>query len=383
MRAFFSATVTYLLKKLPLENKLLQSLGCLNPQKLETASPQEIEYVAKKLNIPEEEVARVSDEWKVLSIAGDAPKEKPKRVDHFWRKVFEIEQSNGKPKYPFLAKVVKHALVLPHGNADVERALSENTSVVTADRASMGEAAIIGLRTVKDTVKFSDPVLCRPEKLPLGKKVLAAARSAHAMYLQRLETEKQQEQQLKNEREEKRAEELKRKNERDELVSQKSSLLEKETSLAAKEKKLNESLSSAHDLLKEGNEKMKTAIEKADFQSAQTAQMMIETATKKTAEYSEEMKDLRTEQKAVEEKKRKLLDKSIAAPSAKIPKTSSEVPSTSKGTHGTRETTSKSKHSSTGGSSHKSSGASPSKKTDAAPKSSGKGKSIHKKSRRH
>ena len=38
---------------------------------------------------------------------------------------------DGKIKYKCLPELVKSALILPHGNADVERSLSVNTSVVT------------------------------------------------------------------------------------------------------------------------------------------------------------------------------------------------------------------------------------------------------------
>lgn len=75
------------------------------------------------MNMPDEEVARVSDEWKVLSMAHDTEYPSPKkRVDYYWRGLFDIKHSSGMPKYPFLTKVVKNALVLPHGNEDVERA---------------------------------------------------------------------------------------------------------------------------------------------------------------------------------------------------------------------------------------------------------------------
>ena len=48
---------------------------------------------------------------------------------------------------------------------------------------------------------------------------------------------------------------------------------------------------------------MKKAVEKGDFNSVQTAQMMIEIATKKTAEYSDELTELKKEQKIMVENK--------------------------------------------------------------------------------
>ena len=45
-----------------------------------------------------------------------------------------------------LTNDVNAALVLPRGNADVERGVSVNNSVVTAERNKLGEGTISGLR---------------------------------------------------------------------------------------------------------------------------------------------------------------------------------------------------------------------------------------------
>ena len=68
------------------------------------------------------------------------------RVDHYWRGVLKLKTSNGNTKYPQLTNDVNAALVLPHGNADVERGVSVNNSGVTAERNKLGEGTISGLR---------------------------------------------------------------------------------------------------------------------------------------------------------------------------------------------------------------------------------------------
>ena len=55
------------------------------------------------------------------------------RIDHYWRNIFSMKMEDGKIKYKCLPELVKSALILPHGNADVERSSSVNTSVVTED----------------------------------------------------------------------------------------------------------------------------------------------------------------------------------------------------------------------------------------------------------
>ena len=79
------------------------------------------------------------------------------RIDHYWRNIFSMRIEDGKIKCKCLPELVKSALILPHGNADVERSLSVNTTVVTEDRTHIGEATVCAIRTVKDAVEFFDP----------------------------------------------------------------------------------------------------------------------------------------------------------------------------------------------------------------------------------
>ena len=56
-----------------------------------------------------------------------------------------------------LPKVVKSGLVLAQMDAESERSLSVNARIVTLERTLLGERTIVGLRAVKDAVKFHDP----------------------------------------------------------------------------------------------------------------------------------------------------------------------------------------------------------------------------------
>jgi len=81
---------------------------------------------------------------------------------------------------------------LPHGNADVERGLSLNNSIVTKERNQLNEAVINGLKA-KDAVKFYDLELMRPEKLLMTEHVWSSARNAHFDYQRRGELQKEKE----------------------------------------------------------------------------------------------------------------------------------------------------------------------------------------------
>ena len=77
-----------------------------------------------------EEVILLTDEWRMYAETY-IPEEwiqqeggSVVRVDHYWHKVLQLKTPLGKQKFDVLAKTVKCALSLLHGNADNERSLS-------------------------------------------------------------------------------------------------------------------------------------------------------------------------------------------------------------------------------------------------------------------
>ena len=50
----------------------------------------------------------------------------------------------------------------------------------------------VGLRLLKDAVKFHDPVNCRPEKIPVTKEMKKSVHLAHSAYKARLDEEKEE-----------------------------------------------------------------------------------------------------------------------------------------------------------------------------------------------
>jgi len=95
---------------LPFRNKLLGSLGCLNPQKIASSKPSDIELIAKKLFTSDDNIPKVTDEWKVYSMDQSIHCLSYKRVDHFWGEVFSQTTSNDTRKYPTVTDVLKMAL---------------------------------------------------------------------------------------------------------------------------------------------------------------------------------------------------------------------------------------------------------------------------------
>jgi len=184
------------------------------------------------------DIVNVTDEWKVLCMDDDVKSIlRNQRVDHFWRQIFSLQTSAGEARYPYLTNVIKSGLVLPHGNADVERALSVNNSLVTTERSQLSEKVIIGLRSTQDMVKFCDPQLNRPQKLPLTKKTIAAARCAHSEYLNRLEMYRKNQEEEKRRKEMKKVESEKMESLRKQMKKQKQVLTRRKTSSLPKRTK--------------------------------------------------------------------------------------------------------------------------------------------------
>ena len=152
-------------------------------------------------------------------------------------KEWVISTSNDTRKYSTVTDVLKMALNLPHGNADVEKGLSENNTIITKDRNQLREAAINGLRS-KDAVKFYYTELMRPEKLLMIKHVFSSARNVHFDYQRRGELQKRKEEKERREHNQRRETDEMRRKEREQLIEQKASLTEKEKSLDEGEKKV-------------------------------------------------------------------------------------------------------------------------------------------------
>ena len=130
----------------------------------------DVEVLARKLQA----VLHLVDEVKVYQTE-DGLSNEYQRIDHYWQNILSMKMEDGKIKYKCLPELVKSALILPHGNADVERSLSVNTSVVTDNRPHIGEATVCAIRTVKNAVEFFDPVSNQPKKVSFKRELLRSA----------------------------------------------------------------------------------------------------------------------------------------------------------------------------------------------------------------
>ena len=89
VRAFYVATVSHLQSRLPLRNKLLRELGCLNPLKRHRKSTNSfIQNLSSKKLQPQLDVTSVLDKWKLLQADQEVSElHTNQRVDHVPAKV--------------------------------------------------------------------------------------------------------------------------------------------------------------------------------------------------------------------------------------------------------------------------------------------------------
>ena len=314
IRTFFLKAITYLQTSLPLSNQLLRHLTCLNPLKRKhTNTVAAIQHVFKKL-LPHDDVSLIHDEWAFYQSDVDIPVYDPKttRLDHFWREVIQLTDNRGQMRYRNLAPLVKAALILDKGNADSERSLSVNTSVVTKARVRLHEHTIVGLRSVKEAVRFYDPEHLRPEKIPITSELRSALRSAHASYTARREAEKEDEERKKLASEQARKQKETLQKEVKAAEEAKKDLATKEEDLRKEAKKAQEELDTANKLMSDGSARLQATLSgPGDKTEMNVASSMIDTGVKKRDEAKKKQESLRAELDAISTKRQNLLDQII------------------------------------------------------------------------
>ena len=104
-----------------------------------------------------------------------------------------------------MEKIVTTALVLPHGNGDVEHGFSVNKDLIGETQTCLTIGSINGLRLCKDAVRQYG----KPESVPLGKEIITAGATARVIYERRLQEKRLQRKKEEADKENKKREEEK------------------------------------------------------------------------------------------------------------------------------------------------------------------------------
>lgn len=209
------------------------------------------------------------DEWKLLQADQEVSElDTNQRVDHYWNAVFLLKSIDGNSRYQCLPLVIKSGLVFAQTNAESERSLSINARVVTSERSALGEVTITGLRTVKEAVRFYDPVNGQPENLAITKELKRSVRLAHTAY----------QAQLKRKKEAQRIQKAK-----EEMAKSRQSLEDSADTLMREEEVVKANFKAADELMSDATSKLHAALSATavNKQTVNVATMMLDTAKTK------------------------------------------------------------------------------------------------------
>ena len=322
MRAFFVSAITHLQSRLPLNNNVLKDLGCFNPlSRNEKTTLISIQNLTRKLQ-PTLDVSAVTDEWKLLQVDEDISSITETQIELYWQAVFSLKAFSGDQRYSLLPKVIKSGLVLAQTNAESERSLSINARLVTKERASLGEASVIGLRTVKEAVHFYDPVENKPEKISVTKDLIRLVKCSYASYRAKLEEEKKEANKKKMEEEISKKAEEQAKAEREKLSQKRAKMKASESDLRMEEDEILGEVRAADQLLSDASKKLQEAISgsSVDKMNITVATMMLDTAKQKREGAMKKLDEIRKRQKKLEDETDRLFDKAVPSTHTKIDK---------------------------------------------------------------
>ena len=116
-------------------------------------------------------------------------------------RVFQLQLQSGGVRYKLLPMVIKSALILWQTNAESEHSLSVNARIVTQNRTLFNKETIVGLRVIKEAVRFSDPIYHPPEKIVIAEELKRSVRSAHDAYQDQLLKDQEEQERQKEEAE--------------------------------------------------------------------------------------------------------------------------------------------------------------------------------------
>ena len=257
--------------------------------------------------VSDEQVALITDEWKMLQ-SGDEVVDTSQRVDHYWASVFQEKTSQDQFRYSILAKLVKSFFPSPMAMLMLNLVFPANKRTVTADRASLSDVTINGLRTVKDQVKFHG----RPDEVPITSGLLLASREAHQAYVKQVSGEEEAERVHKlkanQEVERRKEEEIVKQKEAEKMEKSRKKLAEKEEQLRNQKIRRKVSFKLQKALYEEGSERLSETLRNRNFSDAAVASGLLGVAKKRMDSAMEQANSCFSKQKLLESTRKRILD---------------------------------------------------------------------------
>lgn len=123
---FWITGTSYAMKKLTVSHDLLDSISWIQPFTNDYGRVDQVLSVARLLPqvIKESEIAALNEEFMDYCTSELPFPKQVMDIDEYWYKVSVVTDITGDLKYPLVSKLAKAILIIPHGNADIERMFS-------------------------------------------------------------------------------------------------------------------------------------------------------------------------------------------------------------------------------------------------------------------
>ncbi|CAH0555059.1 unnamed protein product [Brassicogethes aeneus] len=289
--------VSYLFKKFPNDNILLQDVEYLIPAEEYSClikEPMQSFELQSQIS-PEALADKIKAQWRNYQLENIDKSfytetknglEKFKRLDEYWDKVRSIKDIVGQYKYTQLALMARIVLTISHGNANAERGFSLNKYILN-DKNSLDKSTIIALRMIKDNLKDSQAV----KNFPMSVTLLQMVGNAKRKYTEYLETQKLLEQNKVQKQNEQKIQETEERNKRrihDDIDVLNDDIIRKESQLSI-----------AKQMLNDGNTNLKKAMGAILFKKEPVirAQQMIAMGLQKVNDITKELSTIETKKR--------------------------------------------------------------------------------------
>ena len=175
-----------LLKTLPFDSSFLRSCQLLSP---ENKHHSQVETWGKELCknlcpfIPQMDETLLEVELRLYS-SSEVDDVTHDSISEYWSSVEE------KQEFPLLCSLMKVAIIIPHGNADIERQFSVLTDIVTKKRGRLSPITIKSLIVTKSIFSSNG---WRSSSIPIDDELLKLSTNASKNYRKRLHDEAKEE----------------------------------------------------------------------------------------------------------------------------------------------------------------------------------------------
>ena len=154
---YYSSGLDYILKKLPVNEELLEKAQVADVSMQTTRSVQDLMYFVDRFPVLMPKCSRDELELEFANYqTWDFSSLSKKRIDHAWADIGCVEDEAGQFIFQNLSKVMMAILSIPHSNAGCERIFSMVRKNKTDQRASMSSETLNALMVLKSRAKSRD-----------------------------------------------------------------------------------------------------------------------------------------------------------------------------------------------------------------------------------